>query len=98
VSIRTELQERVDGSWMALMMSLTESIIQGVPAGGILLGGALTAAFGPRAAIAVGGLGALVTAGAVWVSLQRGSAAVLPGPRGADESSVDTSKPAPVTS
>jgi hypothetical protein len=55
---------------MALMMSLTESIIQGMPGAGILLGGALTAAAGPRTALAVGGIGALATGVAIWVMLR----------------------------
>ena len=37
---------------MAMMMSLNESIFQAVPGVGILLGGALAALAGPRAALA----------------------------------------------
>ena len=77
VASRTALQEAVDGSWMALMMSLTESIIQGVPGVGILLGGGLTAVWGSRVAVAAGGIGSLATAIAVWVSLRRAAAATL---------------------
>jgi Major Facilitator Superfamily len=72
VASRTALQEAVRGRWMALMMSLSESIIQGVPGAGILLGGALTALAGPRTALAVGGAGSLVTSFAVWVMLRPG--------------------------
>jgi predicted MFS family arabinose efflux permease len=74
VAGRTALQEAVDGPWMALMMSLNESIIQGVPGAGILIGGALAAASGPRAALALGGVGALATGGAVWLILRRAAA------------------------
>jgi hypothetical protein len=55
---------------MALMMSLTESIIQGVPGAGILIGGALTAIAGPRAALALGAVGSIATGFAVWLGLR----------------------------
>ena len=70
VGARTALQEAVEDRWMALMMSLSESIIQGMPGVGILLGGALAAAAGPRAALAAGGCGALVTGVVAWVTLR----------------------------
>jgi hypothetical protein len=70
VASRTALQEAVPADWMALMMSLTESIIQGLPGVGILIGGALAAAAGPRLALAVGGVGSLATGLAVWVWLR----------------------------
>jgi predicted MFS family arabinose efflux permease len=73
VANRTALQEAVEGGWMAMMMSLNESIIQGVPGAGILLGGALTAAAGPRPALAAGGIGAVATSFAVWVMLRPGA-------------------------
>ncbi len=60
VAVRTALQERVSQGWMALMMSLNESMFQALPGAGILLGGAIAAIAGPRAAFAVGGVGALV--------------------------------------
>jgi hypothetical protein len=95
VAVRTALQEAVEASRMALMMSLTESIIQGVPGAGILLGGALTAAFGPRAAVAAGGVGALVAAAAVWVSLRRASATPAAGELDGS-AAVTHSEPSPV--
>jgi MFS family permease len=66
VAVRTALQEQVEQRWMALMMSLNESIFQAVPGGGILIGGAITALAGPRAALAVAGGGALLVAVAGW--------------------------------
>jgi predicted MFS family arabinose efflux permease len=72
VASRTALQEAVEDRWMTLMMSLSESIIQGVPGAGILLGGALTAAAGPRAALAAGGVGSVAISFAVWVMLRSG--------------------------
>ena len=66
VSARTALQEQVEPAWMALMMSLNESIFLSVPGAGILIGGLLTAAWSPRAALALGGAGALLVAAAAW--------------------------------
>jgi MFS family permease len=70
VASRTALQEAVEAGWMAMMMSLNESIIQGMPGAGILIGGALAATAGPRVALAVGGAGAFATGVAVWVMLR----------------------------
>jgi MFS family permease len=78
VASRTALQEAVEERWMALMMSLNESITQGVPGAGILLGGALAAAAGPRAALAVGGIGALATGVVMWVTLRVGAVGRAP--------------------
>jgi hypothetical protein len=71
VASRTTLQEAVRPQWMALMMSLTESIIQGLPGAGILIGGALAAIADPRAAFALGALGSIGTGFAVWLALRR---------------------------
>ncbi len=70
VAARTALQEHVDQHWMGLMMGLNESLAQAVPGAGILLGGLLTAAAGPRAALAVAGIGAAAAAAATWVVLR----------------------------
>jgi hypothetical protein len=81
VASRTALQEAVTETWLAMMMGLTESIIQGLPGAGILLGGALAASAGPRAALAVGGIGALATSVVIWVVLKAqvvGGEAVAP--------------------
>jgi len=69
VAARTSLQEEVEPQWMTLMMSLSEALAQAVPGAGILLGGAIASLAGPRAALAVGGGGALVVTVAVWVLL-----------------------------
>jgi MFS family permease len=90
VASRTALQEAVGGGWMALMMSLNESIIQGLPGAGILIGGALAAASGPRLALAVGGIGALATSVAVWVVLRQAVAG--PGPSAAESASPEAAE------
>jgi MFS family permease len=70
VSARTALQEQVEQSWMALMMSLNESMYQLVPGAGIVLGGALASLASPRAALAVAGAGALGVTAAAWLVLR----------------------------
>lgn len=69
VAARTALQEAVPAGSMALMMSLNEVIYQAVPGLGILVGGALAAAAGPRAALATAGVSSLVVAFAAWRTL-----------------------------
>jgi predicted MFS family arabinose efflux permease len=66
VAARTTLQEHVEQSWMALMMSLNESISQSMPGAGIVIGGSITALWSPRAALALGGAGALLVAMGAW--------------------------------
>ena len=79
VAARTTLQEHVEPAWMALMMSLNESIFQSVPGAGILIGGAITALWSPRAALAIGGAGALLVSAAAWRALREPTAAELVG-------------------
>ena len=69
IAVHTELQEHVEQRWMALIMSLLESIKLAVPGIGIVLGGAIAALAGPRAALAVAGAGALAVMVAAWVVL-----------------------------
>jgi predicted MFS family arabinose efflux permease len=69
VAARTALQELVEEQWMALMMSLNDSMFQCVPGAGILLGGALTALGSPRTALAVAAGGSLLVTGAAWFAL-----------------------------
>ncbi|HUA49651.1 MAG TPA: MFS transporter [Solirubrobacteraceae bacterium] len=69
VAGRTAVQELTEASWMALMMSLQESLYQTVPGAGILLGGTITALGSPRTALAVAGAGSLVITLLVWVML-----------------------------
>jgi hypothetical protein len=69
VAGRTAVQEHTGGSWMALIMSLQESIYQVVPGAGILIGGTITALGSPRAALAVAGVGSLAITAAIWVVL-----------------------------
>ncbi len=102
VASRTALQEAAEQNWMALMMSLNESIIQGIPGAGILIGGALAVASGPRAALVVGGIGALATSVAVRGLLRRAEAS--PGSSAAvsavldlpDGSAAEQTAPSPV--
>ncbi len=69
-AVRTALQELVEAGWMAMMMSLTESVNQAALGVGIVLGGALTDLFSARAALAVAGGGGLVVAALSWPALR----------------------------
>jgi hypothetical protein len=69
VAARTALQEATEERWMALMLSLNESMFQSVPGAGILLGGTITALGSPRAALAVAGVGSLLVTVAAWFAL-----------------------------
>lgn len=62
VAARTAVQEATRDQWMALVLSLNESMFQGVPGLGILFGGAIAAAAGPRPALAVASAGSFVVA------------------------------------
>jgi MFS family permease len=57
---RTALQERVEQRWLALTLSLNESMFQAMPGLGFVLGGGIAALAGARTALAVGGIGAIV--------------------------------------
>jgi MFS family permease len=70
VAARTALQERVWGQWMALVMSLNESMFQALPGAGILLGGAMAQLDGARVAFIVAGGGSLLIAAAVGLWLR----------------------------
>jgi Transmembrane secretion effector len=70
VSARTALQEQVERRWMAMMMSLNESVFQAMPGPGIVIGGVITALWSPRAALALAGGGALAVAAAAWRALR----------------------------
>jgi MFS family permease len=73
VSARTALQEEVEAQWMALIMSLNESMFQVMPGAGIVIGGAVTSLAGPRAALTIGGFGSLVITALAWIVLRPGS-------------------------
>jgi Transmembrane secretion effector len=70
VSVRTALQEAVSNRWMALVLSLNESMLQAVPGAGIAIGGATAALAGPRVAFAIGGAGSLAVASLMWSRLR----------------------------
>jgi MFS family permease len=70
VAARTALQEHVAQRWMALMMGLNESLIQGVPGAGIVLGGVVAELANPRVAFGVAAAGALVVTVVSWVVLR----------------------------
>lgn len=70
VAAQTLLQEYTSQAWMALVMSLNQSITQVAPGIGILLGGVITELTDPRLAFAVAGAGSLAFAITVWIVLR----------------------------
>lgn len=69
-AFRSALQDITRERWMAIVLSVTESLFQGGPGAGIVLGGVLTAVVGPRPALAVGAAGSLIVAALMWVRLK----------------------------
>ncbi len=76
-AMRTAVQESTPSEWMALILSLNESIFQAVPGAGLLLGGAIAAVAGPRTALTVAAGGSLLVALLVWFGLARVSDGVI---------------------
>jgi MFS family permease len=80
VAARTALMEQVKGDWMALVITLNESLSQAFPGLGILLGGALAQVASARFAFAVAGVGSIVIAVAVSVLLRPGAGIITAPP------------------
>jgi MFS family permease len=74
IAAKTAVQEQAPDHWMALVMSLNDSISQLAPGLGILLGGVIAAAATSRVAFGVAAAGSLAFALAVPIAL-RGSVA-----------------------
>lgn len=81
VAVGTMVQEYTSQRWMALVMSLNESLSQAAPGIGFVLGGAIATLADPRIALAVAAAGSLAFVVAVWVVLA--PARVGPPPPGA---------------
>lgn len=73
-AFRSALQETTSERWMAIVLSLTESLFQGGPGAGIILGGVLTAVAGPRPALGVGAVGSVLLATLMWIRLKPSAA------------------------
>lgn len=91
VAVRTALQEAVTERWMALVLSLNESMFQAVPGAGIAIGGAITTLAGARVALAVGGAGSAVVAITMWLRLRLKAAAAGEGQPPAEPSDAEPS-------
>jgi hypothetical protein len=98
VAARTTLQEHVEERWMAMMMSLNESLFQAVPGIGIVLGGVLAGVAGPRIALGVAGGGAVIVTVSAWLLLAPGGALreEPPPPRSDGEEPTTRPTPSPV--
>ena len=78
IAAHTELQEQTEQRWMALTMSLNESVTQAAPGVGIVIGGIIAALAGPRIALAAAGVGALMVTVAAWIVLRPATAGRRP--------------------
>ncbi len=67
---QTAVQQRARQEWMALIMSLSQSVSQLAPGLGILAGGVITSVASARAALGVAGAGSLLFAAAVMFALR----------------------------
>jgi MFS family permease len=97
IAAKTAVQEQASEQWMALVMSLNDSISQLAPGLGILLGGVITALATSRVAFGVAAAGSLAFALAVPVVLRgaggtRGDRPPPTGP-GADEDEAEAGVP-----
>ncbi|HEY6397756.1 MAG TPA: MFS transporter [Solirubrobacteraceae bacterium] len=86
VASRTTLQEVTEQRWMAMVMSFSDSLYPVVTGAGIVLGGAIAALAGTRAALATAGCGALAVTVIVWIVLRpaRADRGAKPEPATAD--------------
>jgi predicted MFS family arabinose efflux permease len=70
IASQTALQEYTTKHWMALVMGLSQSVVQAGPGIGILLGGLITELWHPRVAFAVGAAASVVFALTAWIVLR----------------------------
>jgi predicted MFS family arabinose efflux permease len=70
IASQTALQEYTTRRWMALVLSLSQSVMQAAPGIGIVLGGVITELSDPRVAFAAGAAGSLACALTAWVVLR----------------------------
>lgn len=81
IAVKTAVQERTTDSWMALVMSLNDSLSQLAPGLGILLGGVVTALATSRIAFGLAAAGSAAFAAAVPLVLRQGGGQLAdPGP------------------
>lgn len=78
VAAQTTLQEYTPQRWMALVMSLNQSITEAAPGAGILLGGVIAALTNPRVVFATASAGSLAFAVTVWIVLRPSAMPPLP--------------------
>ena len=71
VSVMTALQEATPRDYQARVVGLLESALAAMPGVGYLIGGVLTAAWSPRTAYAVAGIGTLVLVFVALIALRR---------------------------
>lgn len=95
---QTAVQQRAKQEWMALIMSLNQSVAQLAPGLGIVLGGVTASLASARAALGVAGLGSLVFAAAVAFALRPAILAPPDPPRSSGGAASAGDAPAPPAS
>ncbi|MGI8714595.1 MAG: MFS transporter [Solirubrobacteraceae bacterium] len=97
---QTAIQQRAPQEWLALIMSLSQSISQLAPGIGILVGGVIAALADSRVALGVAGASSLLFAVAVMVALRPsvlGPVPAAPPPATEGAAAVDATPAAPPT-
>jgi predicted MFS family arabinose efflux permease len=86
-AVQNVVQQRAEQQWMALIMTLNQSITQLAPGLGILVGGVVASLASARAALGVAGAGSLLFAVAAAITLRPGGLSpttLTPPPHGGD--------------
>ena len=71
IALVTAVQELTRATYQARVLALLEALASAMPGVGFLLGGAITALFGPRASYALAGAGVLAVVAAAAAALRR---------------------------
>jgi predicted MFS family arabinose efflux permease len=93
---QTAIQQRAKQEWMAVIMSLSQSVSQLAPGLGILAGGVIASVASARAALGVAGAGSLLFAAAVIFALRPSAMTPAPRPPG-DPRPIDDAPTAPAS-
>lgn len=95
---QTAVQQRAKQEWMALIMSLNQSVAQLAPGLGIVLGGVIASLASARAALGIAGVGSLLFAAGVAFALRPAVLAPSDPPSAPDGAApVDDAPAAPAT-
>jgi predicted MFS family arabinose efflux permease len=94
---QTAIQQRAKQEWMALIMSLSQSVSQLAPGLGILAGGVIASVASARAALGVAGAGSLLFAAVVIFALRPSAMTPAPPRPPGDPRPIDDAPTAPAS-